>query len=118
MDVGGIETSLFEIHALLATFSGFPDIALEQDEAHALAAALANVQKHYPSLRLLSEKHMAIAGFGLTASRIYGKRVAIVLGIQPAQQAPLKLRPNGATEPDVADAIGAPDHLQSWFKPS
>lgn len=123
MDVGGIETSLFEIHALLATFTNVPELALEHEEAHALSLALANVQKHYPSLRLLSDKHMAIAGLGLTASRIYGKRVAVVLGFNAAQTAPLQLRPQRPAATDdpaqaLAEGLGVAPGPESWFKPS
>lgn len=103
-----------------------PALALERDEARDLALAFANVQKHYPGVRLLSDKHMALFGLGVTATRIYGKRVLIVAGVgQPAPKpppapsasvvdfgpvAPHPVKANG-TEPNITDQ--AP-----WFSAS
>lgn len=57
-----------------------PCLELETDEAKAMAKALANVQRYYPNVRLLSDKHAAIVGLMVCTTRIYGKRALILAG--------------------------------------
>lgn len=123
-NVGGIEQSLFEIHALLATFT-FPEMALEQEEARSLAVALSNVQQHYPGVKLLSDKHMALVSLGMVSTRIYGKRVIAVVGKPvaakpggqtqraPAQAAPIVVQPLPPSDPSAE--LGKIMPAEAWF---
>lgn len=61
----------------------WPELELSPDEAQQLATALARVQKHYPNVNPLSEKHMALLGLTLCAGRIYGPRVAVLMTPKP-----------------------------------
>ena len=103
---------MFEIHALIAAYT-HPAFALEPDEAHALAVALANVQRHYPGVRLLSDKHMALANLAMISGRLYGKRALILI----AKPAPAGHAPgaNGATPPAQTVASPIPAEVEGWF---
>jgi hypothetical protein len=112
---------------MLAGVFARPHLAIEHAQAHDLASALANVQEFYPTVRLLSDKHMALFGLGVVATRVYGPMLLIEVGAMPApkpdapkaepeaqQTAPIKLRPNGADHaPDLTASepwglVGAP----------
>lgn len=86
------------MHAMMAA-AFHPCMALDGDEAAALAKALANVQQHYPNVRLLSDKHAAVFGLVLCGSRIYGKRAMIISGMMETPSQPEKAKPKVKTEP-------------------
>jgi len=85
-------------------------MALEHDEAHALAVALDNVSQYYPNL-VPSGKIAAVAGLVITAGRVYGKRAVMILApAPPAPQAPAPPRPQGN-----GGAAQAQAPVQPWF---
>lgn len=94
-----------------------PEMALGQDEAHEMALALANLERHY-NINPLSEKHMALFAFGSVMVRIYGKRVPAVLRGKPKSSA---TKPAASTEP-VTNQTGetelAVPNVQDWFAAS
>lgn len=97
-----------------------PDLALEPDEAKALSKAVAEVQRHYPTLKIMSDKHMAVAALGLTVTRVYGKRVAVLAGFPTFAKASVGKQdhpasngaatPIGAIEPAAEDVASV-----NWF---
>ena len=87
-------------------------MAIGQDEAHALATALAGLQKAYPTTRLLSEKQMAWAALGIVCARVYGVRGAMLAGIIPR---PVNVTPARAPDPPVASAQPAEGATAAWF---
>lgn len=91
-------------------------MALEQSEAKQLANALANVQRHYPASRILSDKQMALLSLGIVSSRIYGKRAAFILG----SKAPGQKRRAQAGAAIAPPPVSVVNHLEgadieSWF---
>ena len=93
---------------MLAGVFARPHLAIEHAQAHDLASALANVQEFYPTVRLLSDKHMALFGLGVVATRVYGPMLLIEVGAMPAPKpdAP-KAEPEAQqTAPRSADQVG------------
>jgi len=88
-------------------------MALEQDEAHELALALAEVERYYP-INPLSPKHMAVVGLVLTVSKTYGKRVPLILHPKPRREASPSPGPGGGPRPVSAAPVtnGAAD---AWY---
>lgn len=108
-----------QLHATIA-FLTVPEIALEQDEAHELALALAEVERYYP-VNPLSPKHMAVLGLVLTVSKTYGRRVPLILNTgktgkpngRPGQPTPSPvIKPNGNAAPVETTADASAD----WFE--
>lgn len=88
-----------------------PQMVLEESEAKALAIALANVQQHYPSIKLLNEKHTAIAGLIIVSGRIYGKRL-MTLNIK---QKPQAAKPVNGQPPQVQPMpASAAEEVEAW----
>lgn len=76
LNISGIEGLLCGLHLGLASFLDYPGMALEPAEAHNLAEALANVQRHYPQLNMAAKTidhiNLVIALGGVYGSRIRG----------------------------------------------
>lgn len=77
------------------------------------------MQRHYPGVKLLGDKHMAIVALAVCAGRIYAPRAAILAGLVPrpkpdgevtseatAPQGPIPLDPTAGLAADP-----------SWFPP-
>lgn len=96
--------------------------ALEREEARDLADALAAVQAEYGVP--ISDRHMVLVGLGSVAAAIYGKRVAILMGVKiappggEASPAPAPAAPfvNGASPAQVPEDL--PLNGEAWFTPS
>jgi hypothetical protein len=89
-----------------------PEMALGQDEAHALAVALANVQKHYPGVRLLSDKHMALVSLALVSGRIYAPRAMILL---TGKRPPRNVTPKAPAAPAPGPEADPSTISDGWF---
>lgn len=73
---GGIEKTLLSIHKMGAAFFSAPEWELQENEAKSLAAAIAEVEKHY-KIPGMSEEHAAILGLVLVAGSIYAPRIIL-----------------------------------------
>lgn len=86
LDIGSIETLLFNIHGLLAVATKIDQLALQQEEAKTLAVAVANVQKFYPMH--ISAKAFAWTNLVMVAGSVYGSRaVSIWADMKAAENA-------------------------------
>ena len=72
LDLSGLESILFSLHMLLAANSGHEELALSEEEAHALAEAFAKVQRHYPPK--VNQKMMDWGNLALCLGTVYGSR--------------------------------------------
>lgn len=59
---------------MLAVIARAPELALTNDEAHALAVGIADVQKHY-DFGVLDPKYVALAMLGVTVVKVYGGKM-------------------------------------------
>lgn len=73
----GIEKTLVSLHMIAATLSGIPELALEDQEAAAIAEGIANVNEHY-NIPGIDEGPAAIVMLAGTLLAIYGKRWLIL----------------------------------------
>jgi hypothetical protein len=88
-----------------AAYFRVPELALEKEEARALAEAIANVQKHYkiPGLR---EDHAAIAQLCVVLAITEGKRLPYLMAAKSKMPRPVvpQKEPLNVTPPE-----------QEWF---
>ena len=77
LSVEGVEALLFSVHLQMAAILSTPEIALDKDEANALAIATKNVARHY-DLPGFSEKAFDTVNFGIVILTVYGTRFAAV----------------------------------------
>lgn len=96
--MNGIESVLLSIHGMMAAALKTPELALEKDEAQAMATAIAEVSRHYPMT--IDPKTMAWINLASCASMVYGPRLYMI-----------STRKNGekekAKEPANSDQFGA-----------
>lgn len=71
--MGGVENLLLGVHFMLSKMAKAPELELEPIEAQQIAAAGANVLRHYPKL-IVGEKWMDIGAFGTVLAGVYGSR--------------------------------------------
>lgn len=110
MAVSTLQTTLSEIHLMLAALTSTPQIALSDEQAAKLAAALANVTRHM-DLPALSPQKMALAMLFWTAGSIY---VPMVLSIRAGATASPSTGHNGG--PPMDDAVDQTSMPPSpWF---
>lgn len=104
------------VHAGLAAVTQIDVLAIDPDEAKAMAEAAANVQRHYPS-SMLDPVTMDWIGLIVTCGTIYGPRIAVMKMQRaeraeqnpPTQTAP---KPAAATPAQPATKIGGVDITQ------
>jgi hypothetical protein len=72
VDIGGIEALLFSVHTMLASSTQVPELLLAPEEAHQIATALANVQRHYAIEA--SAKAVDWANLMMVVGAVYGTR--------------------------------------------
>lgn len=77
VSIDGIEGVLLSIHAMIAAYTGVPELTLTGPEGRALAEGIAGVAKFYPSVGL-PPQIMAWTGLIAVASKIYVPRIASV----------------------------------------
>lgn len=77
LDIGSVETLLFNIHGMLAVATGIEELSLAKEEANTLAKAVANVQQYYPMH--ISAKAMAWSNLVMVAGSVYGSRIVAVV---------------------------------------
>jgi len=96
-----------------AAFFAIPDLALEKNEAKALAEAIAEVSKYY-SIPGLNPAHAAVVSLLLVVVTTYGKRIpAILRGPVAARQAEHPQAGNGVDHsPPVPEPV-----MEPWFAP-
>lgn len=103
--VAGIEKTLFSIHQMAAVALSQPKLALDENEAKALAQAIGEVSKHY-AIPGISEKHAALGVlFGVLLS-IYGPRVVMLASGGKGKAKPIQAQRQGDA-PFNAAANGA-----------
>jgi len=93
-----------------AAFFAIPDLALEKNEAKALAEAIAEVSKYY-SIPGLNPAHAAIVSLLLVVVTTYGKRIPAIL--RGARGAP----PVSPASMNGVDHEPAPVNAEPWFTP-
>lgn len=76
IDVGSVETILFNVHAMVAAATGYDKVAINQEEASSLAKAVNNVQQFYPTH--ISAKALAWTNLFMVAGTIYGSRIVAI----------------------------------------
>lgn len=84
LDIGTVETVLFNIHSMVAAATGFDKLAINQTEANTLAKAVATVQNHYPMH--VSAKALAWTNLFMVAGSVYGSRVVAIWADQKAAE--------------------------------
>lgn len=100
-----------------AAYLRVPEIALEREEAKALAQAIAEVSKHY-KIPGVSPEHASIASLVFVIFVTYGKRVPAILARRsgvapaPAPAAPF-VTPSSDGSPPVSPVPADP-----WFTPT
>lgn len=75
LDVQGVEKILLSTHMLLAGIMKAPGMVLTEMEAHALAEAAINVQRHYPQFQA-AQKTIDWVNLGTIVVLTYGTRIA------------------------------------------
>jgi hypothetical protein len=73
VDLNGVEATLFSIHSILAAITQTEELAISQDEANQLAAAIGSVSAHYDVSA--SAKTMAWVHLSSTVAMVYGPRM-------------------------------------------
>lgn len=73
ISVSGIEAVLVSMHGIMAAAIKVPELALAETEAAALAAAVAEVSRHYPMT--IDPKTLAWFNLAGCAATIYGPRI-------------------------------------------
>lgn len=76
LDVNGLETLLFSLHAMAAAYLRIPELELEKTEAERLSAAAARVLAHYPVT--LAAESIDIVNLVMACGMIYGSRVMAI----------------------------------------
>jgi hypothetical protein len=84
LDIGGVETILFNIHGMVAAATGFDKLALAQEEANSLAKAVNNVRQFYPMH--VSAKALAWSNLFMVAGTVYGSRIIAIWAAQKAKE--------------------------------
>lgn len=84
LDIGSVETLLFNIHAMVAAATGFDKLSINEQEANSLAKAVANVQQYYPMH--VSAKAMAWTNLIMVAGSVYGSRAVAIWADQKAKE--------------------------------
>lgn len=72
----GMEQMLLAMHMMVATATGFPEMAIDAQESHILADALANLADHYKIS--IAGKPGAVLGLIYAAGTVYGPRAVAV----------------------------------------
>lgn len=86
LSVDGVSAILFSIHGMLAGITRVPELALDDKESKQLAAAIAEVGKHYDLTA--DPKMVAWANLTMTCAALYGSRfVAIKFRIAAQREA-------------------------------
>jgi hypothetical protein len=105
-----------------AAFLKTPELELEPDEAKQLAAAIAEVQKHYPMT--ISPEAMAWTNLGMACAMVYGPRLYLVRNRQKEEKAQRarNVSPDPTTgtpgSPGPMPDLGVPDHAPGSGLPS
>jgi len=86
-NIDAIEALLFSVHQMLAFGTGVPELAIEQAEAHSVAAAYVQVARHYPILQQ-SEKVLDWGGLLSALGMVYGTRLYAMRSKPRPQKAP------------------------------
>jgi len=76
ISVSGLEAILLSFHGMAAAALKAPELALEKDEAHALAEAAAAVASYYPTT--IDPKTLAWINLGTAAVVCYGPRMYMI----------------------------------------
>ena len=76
LDIGSVETLLFNIHGMLAAATKIDALALNNTEANSLASAVVNVQQYYPMH--ISAKALAWSNLIMVAGSVYGSRAVTI----------------------------------------
>jgi hypothetical protein len=102
LSVSGIEAILLSIHAVAASSLNAPEIALDKTEANQLAAAVAEVARHYPTS--IDPKVMAWINLAMVGGMVYGPRWWVIRArVSSGKKAPKKAEPaNGPVDVDAA----------------
>ena len=80
------------IHQLLAASFNMPHLALQDEEAQAMGAAIAHVQSFYPD-SVLDPKTAAWAALAVTALKIEGPRALAAVAVMKARKADKETAP-------------------------
>lgn len=100
-DLGDVVSDLlYSVHLMGANLMDLPELKLEKSEASELAAALKEVQKHYPTVAV-DPKKMALLNFTAVASGIYITRGIAIWKRPTKAPGPLTLVQKRAPEPTV-----------------
>jgi len=94
---------------MLAAYTHVPEMALEKDEARAMAEAIANVSKHY-KIPGMSPEHAALAQLGFILAVTYGKRIPNVMARRKNGA-----RPASATVARPVSSPETPPTPEPWF---
>jgi hypothetical protein len=116
--VSGVEATLLSLHQMGAAFFSIPDLALDKNEAKAMAEAIAEVSKYY-SIPGLNPAHAAVVSLFLVMITTYGKRIpAILRGARGAP--PLTPAPGNGADHEPPDYVRGESAVVSepWFAPS
>ena len=76
-DVDGVEALFFSIHLTLASFTGMKELAVDKEEARALAVAAGNVARHY-DIPELPQTMIDWANLAVTLCVVYGPRAMVL----------------------------------------
>lgn len=99
LDIGSVETILFNLHAMVAAATGFDKLALNNEEANSLAKAVNNVQQFYPTH--ISAKSLAWTNLFMVAGTVYGSRAVAIWADQKAEATQPAKGPDGSTVLDM-----------------
>ena len=111
--VGTIQTTLSEIHLLLAATLQAPELVLEEGEAKSLATALHNVGKHY-TLPIISAEKMALGVLVWTLGKTYFPKVK---AISDRKRRKTVASPVSRPAPVVTPSAGPSAENVDWFAP-
>lgn len=108
---------MISVHGIAAAMARTPEIALEPEQANALAARLADVNKFYP-MPVIKPEHVAIGALIVTAMPIYAGMYQAVAarkasGVQRKSEASATA-PVAPLAPGVAIGTGSAP-VPDWF---
>ncbi len=114
----GIEATLLSLHQMGAAFFSIPDLALDKNEAKAMAEAIAEVSKYY-SIPGLNPAHAAVVSLFLVVLTTYAKRIPAILRGARGAPPPTPASGNGVDH-EPPDYGGGESAVASepWFAPA
>lgn len=100
---------MFSTHALLASLSKTPELMLAEQEAAALASAIATVSEHYDVSGVIPPETLAWVNLAQTVGFIYGPRIFAVRTRKGMERAQAQAEQSGEWfDPNAAHDAHAP----------